>query len=99
MAEPKEDRKRKNKRDPLHTETILAILSVVTLIFALLLTLGATHLGGKGGEIIFKGFYALFGVYAFGVPFVFLSLTYYLWKEQLPDLPLLKSMGTLLLLF
>lgn len=99
MAETKEDRKRKNKRDPLHTETILAILSVVALIFALLLALGATHLGGKGGEIIFKGFYALFGVYAFGVPFVFLSLTYYLWKEQLPDLPLLKSMGTLLLLF
>ncbi len=99
MAESKDERKRKNKRDPLHTETVLAMLSVMTLIFALLLALGATHLGGKGGEIIFKGFYSLFGVFAFGIPFVFLSLTYYLWKEELPDLPLLKSIGTGLLLF
>lgn len=98
MADTTNERKKKGKRDPLHTETVLAILSVLSLIFALLLFLGAAHLGGKGGEVIFKGFYALFGVYAFAIPFVFLSTTYYLWKEELPSLPLLKSIGVTFLL-
>jgi S-DNA-T family DNA segregation ATPase FtsK/SpoIIIE len=98
MAELKDDKRRKKNKDPLHTETVLAMLSVLTLIFALLIALGATHLGGKGGEIIFKGFYALFGIYAFATPFLFLTLTYYLWKEELPELPLFKTIGVFFLL-
>ncbi len=98
MAEPRDDKRKKKNSDPLHAETILAMLSVLTLILALLIALGATHLGGKGGEIIFKGFYALFGLYAFATPFLFLTLTYYLWKEELPSLPLLKTLGIILLL-
>lgn len=98
MAESKDGGRKKKGKDPLHIETVLAMLSVLTLILALLIALGATHLGGKGGEVIFKGFYALFGVYAFATPFLFLSLTYYLWKEELPELPLLKSVGVVFLL-
>lgn len=98
MADLKDDKRKKKNKDPLHTETILAMLSVLTLIFALLIALGATHLGGKGGEIIFKGFYALFGVYAFATPFLFLTVTYYLWKEEMPELPLFKSIGVIFLL-
>ncbi len=98
MADLKDDKRRKKNKDPLHTETVLAMLSVLTLIFALLIALGATHLGGKGGEIIFKGFYALFGVYAFATPFLFLTVTYYLWKEEAPDLPLFKTTGIIFLL-
>ncbi len=98
MAEPRDEKRKKKNSDPLHTETVLAMLSVLTLILALLIALGATHLGGKGGEIIFKGFYGLFGLYAFATPFLFLSLTYYLWKEELPRFPLIKTSGILFLL-
>jgi S-DNA-T family DNA segregation ATPase FtsK/SpoIIIE len=98
MSDLKDDKKRKKNKDPLHTETILAMLSVLTLIFALLIALGATHLGGKGGEIIFKGFYALFGIYAFATPFLFLAVTYYLWKEELPEVPLFKTIGIIFFL-
>ena len=80
--------KRTKKHEPILIETILGVLSVVTLMVGALLVFAIVHAGGKAGETLFNGLYALFGVYAYLLPFVFFYCAYYLWEEEMPSINL-----------
>jgi S-DNA-T family DNA segregation ATPase FtsK/SpoIIIE len=51
-----------------------------------LLVFAIVHAGGSAGEALFNGLYALFGVYAYLLPFVFFYCAYYLWEEEMPEI-------------
>lgn len=77
---------RRNRKDPMLMETVLGILSVVTLSVGALIVFAIVHAGGEAGETLFNGLYALFGIYAYLVPFLFFYTAYYLWEEALPKI-------------
>lgn len=78
--------RRKKKSEPILIETILGVLSVVTLMVGALLVFAIVHAGGVAGERLFNGLYTLFGVYAYLLPFVFFYCAYYLWEEEMPEI-------------
>lgn len=90
--------RRKRVKDPLLTETILGVLAVVFVMIAVLLLFSMVHAGGTGGEILFIGITSTIGVYAYLTPLLSLYIAYYLWKEEIPDLRFLPTLGFLFLL-
>ncbi len=94
---PRSGRRRKTK-EPVLTETILGILSVVCVMIGVLLLFSMVHAGGVGGEALFKGLSSLMGVYAYFTPILCMYTAYYLWKEELPEIRTITAIGVLLLL-
>lgn len=90
-------RRRRKTRDPILTETILGVLSVVSVMVAALLIFSMVHAGGSGGEILFTGLESIIGVFTYLTPLIFLYAAYYLWKEELPDLYIIPFLGSVLL--
>lgn len=90
--------RRKRVKDPVITETILGVLAVIFVMLSVLLIFSMVHAGGAGGEILFEGISSIIGIFAYLTPLVCLYVAYYLWKEELPDLRFLPTVGTLLLL-
>lgn len=91
--EPKE--RKKKEKEPILLETILGVLAVLAVLIGVLLILAVIHAGGVGGDILFKGLSELFGVFSYFMPFLFFSMAYYLWKEELPDVRPLSFFGSL----
>ncbi len=90
--------RRKRVKDPLLTETILGVLAVIFVMIAVLLLFSMVHAGGTGGEILFTGITSIIGVYAYLTPLLSIYIAYYLWKEEIPDLRFLPTLGFLFLL-
>jgi S-DNA-T family DNA segregation ATPase FtsK/SpoIIIE len=90
--------RRKRVKDPLLTETILGVLAVIFVMIAVLLLFSMVHAGGTGGEILFTGITSIIGVYAYLTPLLAVYIAYYLWKEEIPDLRFLPTLGFLFLL-
>lgn len=93
-----ERRPRRRAKEPLVTETILGVLAVVFVMLAVLLIFSMVHAGGAGGEILFEGIYSIIGVFAYLTPLVSFSIAYYLWKEELPQLRFLPTLGVIFLI-
>lgn len=96
--EPAVRTRRRKTKDPILTETILGVLSVVSVMIAALLIFSMVHAGGTGGEILFTGLQSLIGVFTYFTPLLFLYIAYYLWKEEIPDFGFISSLGYLFLL-
>ena len=90
--------RRRKKHEPILIETILGVLSVVTLMIGALLVFAIVHAGGVAGETLFKGLYALFGVFAYLLPFVFFYAAYYLWEEEVPSIHIRSALAWSLIL-
>ncbi len=90
--------KKRKSKEPVVTETILGVLSVISVMVGILLIFSMVHAGGQGGEILFNGLYSLVGMYTYLSPILCGYLAYYLWKEELPSLKPLTLVGTLFLL-
>jgi DNA segregation ATPase FtsK/SpoIIIE, S-DNA-T family len=91
-------RRRRRTKEPLLTETVLGVLAVVFVMIGVLLMFSMVHAGGAGGEILFEGMYSLIGVFSYLSPLLCLYIAYHLWKEELPELRFLPSLGSLFLL-
>lgn len=89
--------RRRRIKDPLLTETILGVLAVIFVMVAVLLIFSMVHAGGAGGEILFIGITSIVGVFAYLVPLLCLYIAYYLWKEEIPDVRFIPTIGVLLL--
>ncbi len=90
--------RRRKVKDPLITETILGVLAVIFVMLAVLLIFSMIHAGGAGGEILFSGIASIVGVYAYLTPLLALYIAYYLWKEEIPNLRFLPTLGALFLI-
>lgn len=90
-------RKRRVK-EPVLTETLLGVLAVVFVMIAVLLLFSMVHAGGRGGEILFSGIASLIGVYSYFTPLLCLYVAYYLWKEEVPEIRALTTIGGFLLI-
>lgn len=91
--------RRRRVKDPLLVETILGVLAVIFVMIGVLLIFSMVHAGGVGGEILFSGLFSLIGVFTYLTPLVCLYIAYYLWKEEIPDLRFLPTLGTIFLIF
>jgi S-DNA-T family DNA segregation ATPase FtsK/SpoIIIE len=89
--------RRRKVKEPVLTETLLGVLSVLFVMLAVLLLFSMVHAGGEGGEVLFTGLFSLIGVYAYFSPILALYIAYYLWKEEMPEVRLLTSIGILFL--
>jgi S-DNA-T family DNA segregation ATPase FtsK/SpoIIIE len=98
MATDESTRRRRRTKEPLLTETILGVLAVIFVMLAVLLIFSMVHAGGAGGEILFTGIYSLIGVFAYLAPLLSFYIAYYLWKEEIPNLRFLPTLGTILLI-
>lgn len=85
--------RRRRIKEPVLTETILGVLAVVCVMLAVLLLFSMVHAGGKGGEVLFNGISSLIGVYAYFTPLLFLYIAYFLWKEEVPYIRPLTTLG------
>lgn len=85
-------------KEPVLTETILGILSVVAVMVGVLLIFSMVHAGGAGGEILFSGLSSIIGVFAYFTPLICFYAAYYLWKEELPDIRFITTIGVIFLL-
>lgn len=90
--------RRRKVKDPLLTETLLGVLAVIFVMIAVLLIFSMVHAGGVGGEILFSGITSIVGVFAYLTPLLSLYIAYYLWKEEIPNLRFVPTLGTLLLI-
>lgn len=90
--------RRKRVKDPVLTETLLGVLAVIFVMIAVLLVFSMVHAGGEGGEILFTGISSIIGVFAYFTPLLCLYSAYYLWKEEIPDLRFVPTLGTILLI-
>ncbi len=90
--------RRRKVKDPLITETILGVLAVIFVMIAVLLIFSMVHAGGAGGEILFSGITSIIGVYAYMAPLLALYIAYYLWKEEIPNVRFLPTLGGLFLI-
>jgi len=98
VEDPTLKTRRRRRKDPILTETILGVLSVVSVMVSALLIFSMVHAGGTGGEVLFTGLQSLIGVFTYFTPLLFLYIAYYLWKEEVPDFGFLSSLGSLFLL-
>ncbi|HCC06521.1 TPA: hypothetical protein DEP94_04195 [Candidatus Nomurabacteria bacterium] len=89
--------RRRRTKDPILTETILGVLAVISVMIAVLLIFSTVGAGGTGGNDLFLGLQSLIGVFTYLSPLLFLYVAFYLWKEEIPDLGFLSSLGTILL--
>lgn len=78
--------RRRKKHEPISIEIILGVLSMLTFVVGAVLVFAIVHAGGAAGEALFNGLYALFGVFAYLLPFVFFYCAYYLWEEEVPSI-------------
>lgn len=90
--------RRRRTKEPLITETILGVLAVVFVMLAVLLVFSMVHAGGAGGEILFTGIYSIVGVFSYLTPLLSLYIAYYLWKEEVPELRFIPTLGWILLI-
>lgn len=90
--------RRRKAKDPLLTETILGVLAVIFVMLAVLLLFSMVHAGGAGGEVLFSGLYSIIGVFSYLVPLLCFYVAYYLWKEEIPNVRFLPTLGILFLI-
>ena len=90
--------RRRRVKDPLLTETILGVLAVIFVMIAVLLLFSMVHAGGEGGELLFTGIYSIIGVFSYFVPLLCLYVAYYLWKEEVPAVRFLPTLGIIFLI-
>ncbi len=90
--------RRRKVKEPVLTETILGVLAVICVMLAVLLLFSMVHAGGSGGEVLFVGISSLIGVYAYFTPLLCLYIAYYLWKEEMPEMRPLTTLGGFLLI-
>jgi S-DNA-T family DNA segregation ATPase FtsK/SpoIIIE len=90
--------RRKKKSEPILIETILGVLSVVTLMIGALLVFAIVGAGGSAGNTLFTGLQKLFGVYSYLTPFIFFYAAYYLWEEEVPEINIRQSIGWLVII-
>lgn len=90
--------KKRRVKEPVLAETVLGILAVVALMLGVLLVFSSAHSGGAAGEILFNGLASLFGVFAYFSPLLCVYISYYLWKEEIPDVRFITMTGTIFLL-
>lgn len=93
---PSRTRKRRIK-EPVMTETLLGVLAVLFVMLAVLLLFSMVHAGGAGGEVLFMGMSSLMGVYAYFTPLICIYIAYYLWKEEIPNIRIITSLGAFFL--
>lgn len=96
--EPTIRTRRRKTKDPILAETILGVLSVLSVMIAVLLIFSTVKAGGQVGENIFNGLQSMVGIYTYLSPLLFLYIAYYLWKEELPDFGFISSLGSIFLL-
>lgn len=96
---PVRTRTRRRSKEPVLAETILGVLSVVAVMIGVLLIFAMVHAGGAGGEILFTGILSIVGIFAYFTPLLCFYIAYYLWKEELPQMRFITTLGTVLLLF
>ncbi len=91
-------RGRKRKvRDPVMTETVLGVISVLMVMIGVLLFFSIIGSGGIGGQNLFDGIKNLIGVFVYLTPILCFFIAYYLWKEELPEVGFLSSLGFVLM--
>lgn len=90
--------RRRRVKDPLLIETILGVLAVIFVMIAVLLIFSMVHAGGAGGEILFSGMYSIIGIFTYLTPLMCLYVAYYLWKEEVPDIRFIPTLGTIFLI-
>lgn len=90
--------RRRRAKEPLLTETILGVLAVIFVMITVLLLFSMVHAGGAGGEILFVGIQSIIGVFAYLTPLITLYVAYYLWKEEIPNLRFLPTLGVIFLI-
>jgi S-DNA-T family DNA segregation ATPase FtsK/SpoIIIE len=96
--EPQVRTRRRRVKDPVLTETLLGVLAVIFVMIAVLLIFSMVGAGGKGGEDLFLGLSNIIGVFTYLTPLVCLYIAYYLWKEEIPNLRFIPTLGTILLI-
>lgn len=89
--------RRRRVREPMMTEIVLGVLAVIFVMIAVLLTFSMVHAGGSGGEILFRGVASLIGVFVYITPLLCLYVAYFLWKEELPEMRILTTLGSIFL--
>ena len=90
--------RRKRVKEPMRTETILGVLAVVAVMLGILLIFSMVHAGGVGGDILFRGLYSLIGFFTLFTPLICFYTAYYLWKEEIPDIRVMTTLGVFFLL-
>lgn len=90
--------RRKRVKDPLLVETLLGVLAVIFVMIAVLLIFAMVHAGGEGGEILFSGISSIIGVFSYLTPLACLYVAYYLWREEIPNLRFIPTLGIFLLI-
>ena len=91
--------RRRRVKEPVLTETILAVLAVVAVMIGVLLIFSMIHSGGTGGEILFSGISSTIGIFAYLSPLLCFYIAYFLWKEELPYIRIMTATGVTLFLF
>ena len=89
--------RRRKVKEPVLTETLLGVLAVMFVMLAVLLLFSMVHAGGTGGDVLFTGLTSLVGVYAYFSPLLCMYIAYYLWKEEVPTIRIITSIGGFLL--
>lgn len=90
--------RRKRVKDPVITETLLGVLAVIFVMLAVLLIFSAVGAGGQGGKDLFEGLSKIIGVFTYLTPLICLYAAYYLWKEEIPNLRFVPTLGTIFLI-
>lgn len=85
--------RRRRTKDPVLTETVLGVLSVVFIMIGTLLIFSAVGAGGEGGKNLFEGMSSLIGKFTYLMPLLCFYIAYYLWKEEFPEIRLMGWIG------
>lgn len=90
--------RRRRTKEPLMTETILGVLAVVFVMIGVLLIFSIVGAGGQTGKLLFDGIHSTVGFFAFVSPLLMFTVAYYLWKEEIPNLRFLPTLGSIFLI-
>ena len=78
-----------------NTNTLMGAISIFMFILGSLLTMGAWHRAGIGGNFIFNGLHQSIGVLAYITPIISYLAAYYLWREELPKVSIKNVLGSI----
>ena len=90
--------RRRRTKDPVLTETVLGVLSVIFIMIGTLLIFSAAGAGGEGGKNLFEGISSLIGKFTYLTPLLCFYIAYYLWKEEMPEIRVMTAIGSILLI-
>lgn len=87
---------KKKQSDPLMTENMFAVVSILVFILASFLLLSFIGYSGNIGGFVNTTLLQYFGLYAYVLPILFFALSVYLWKWQSPQFTLRSYFGAIL---